>query len=327
MCEVGCCWRRRRKMSVDPELAGVQVEEVTAAGAVQLGEGPHWIDSEQALYWVDLLAGVLHRLHPASGKHTSTTPPSKKSLGFVVPVFRHPHLFVVGLGLDVALLRWDGETQCAIERVLGSVHATPGSLRFNDGKADPQGRLWAGTMSTAIDKGVDPQPEIGSLYSLEESGVKKHVDYVGISNGLAWRDAIMYYIDSSAGRVDAFDLEPASGQLSGRRCVFDLQKNGVPGVPDGMTIDSVGNLWIACFDGAQVICVDPERGALLRRIPIPAKQVTSVCWGGRLLDELFVTTAAVKAETGKVAAGRLYRVTGLGANGLLNDQVHLPLHQ
>ncbi|XP_059481970.1 regucalcin-like isoform X2 [Neocloeon triangulifer] len=311
-------------MSANPELAGAVVEAVEAAGVVQLGEGPHWVDSEQALYWVDLLAGVLHRLHPSTGKHTSTTPPGSRPMGFVVPVFREPGHFVVGHGTDLSLLSWDGQTQCKIVKVLGSVAATPGTLRFNDGKADPQGRLWAGTMSTVIDKGNEAQPEIGALYSLENNGAKKHVDYVGISNGLAWRDALMYYIDSTAERVDAFDLEPASGHLSERRCIFDFKKNNIKGVPDGMTIDSIGNLWIACFGGNQVICIDPERGQLLRKVPIPASQVTSVCWGGRLLDELFVTTAGVKSEAGKSEAGRLYRVTGLGANGLLNDQVRLP---
>jgi len=106
-------------------------------------------------------------------------------------------------------------------------------------------------MSTAIDRGLE-QPVEGALYSLEGEGARERVGGVGISNGLAWHDDVLYFVDSSAERVDAFDLEPASGALSGRRCVFDFKAHRVAGVPDGMTVDTAGNLWIACFGGYQV---------------------------------------------------------------------------
>jgi sugar lactone lactonase YvrE len=129
----------------DGSGGGVQVEALDAAGTIQLGEGPHWVDSEQALYYVDLLAGVFHRLHPGSGLHTSATPPGKsRPLGFVVPVRKRPGLFVAGLGTELVLLRWDGKTStCDVVSTLGEAKSKH-AIRFNDGKADPTGRLWAG---------------------------------------------------------------------------------------------------------------------------------------------------------------------------------------
>jgi sugar lactone lactonase YvrE len=130
--------------------SGVQVVELEAAGRVGLGEGPHWVDSEQALYFVDLLAGALHRLHPASGLHTHATPPAGHApctLGFVVPVRRRPGLFVAGLARQMVLLRWDGRApNYDVVAPLGADAVQNGAaVRFNDGKADPTGRLWAGT--------------------------------------------------------------------------------------------------------------------------------------------------------------------------------------
>lgn len=117
--------------------------------------------------------------------------------------------------------------------------------------------LLTGTMSRAIDRSLE-QPVKGALFSLEGEGAVERVPHVGISNGLAWHDDVLYFVDSSAERVDAFDLEPASGALSGRRCVFDFRAHRVAGVPDGMTVDTAGNLWIACFGGFQVTMTFPH---------------------------------------------------------------------
>lgn len=105
-----------------------------------------------------------------------------------------------------------------------------------------------------------------------------------------------------------------------RRIAFDFKKNNVEGLPDGMTIDTDGNLWIACFDGSQVIKVDPVKGELLQQVPIPALQVTSVAFGGKNLDELYVTSASmnIKYEQ-KPPCGAVFKVTGLGVKGFAGD--------
>ncbi|KAF4526102.1 hypothetical protein B566_EDAN007596 [Ephemera danica] len=310
------------------KMSTIRVEEVTAVKPVELGEGPHWVDSEQALYFVDLLAGGLHRFDPATNKHTSTKPAGQRSLSLTVPVSSRRGLHVVAHGRDLSVVEWDGfSANCQVRRVLGTVEEglqSQSGTRFNDGKADPSGRLWAGTMSTEIDIGK-PQPRVGSLYSLEQGGnkIQNRVDNIEISNGLAWTSDTFYYIDSNDKRVDAFDFDASTGDITNRRCVFDYVKNGLSGIPDGMTIDTSGNLWVATFDGSQVLCVDPKAGKLVTTISIPAHQVTSAAWGGRGLDELYVTTAAIKAQAGKPKAGALFRVTGLGARGAPATEVIL----
>lgn len=145
---ISLCFRRMSSevAAVGTTSPGVGVEELEAAGRVELGEGPHWVDSEQALYFVDLLKGALHRLHPASGLHTHATPPGGGTLGFVVPVRMRPGLFVAGLARQLVLLQWDGKSDaCRVVAPLGADAVAPdAAVRFNDGKADPTGRVWAG---------------------------------------------------------------------------------------------------------------------------------------------------------------------------------------
>lgn len=170
--------------------------------------------------------------------------------------------------------------------------------RFNDGKADPSGRLWAGTM------GFEPVPgQIdkfkGSLYSVvSRNEIKSHLDKVSIANGLAWdtKKNKFYYIDSPTRKVDVFDYNAKTGTISklknyvyellkkckiiyvlgNRQTAFDFDKYDIPGVPDGMTIDTDGNLWVAVFDGARVLHINPCSGELMTTIDIPAKQVCSI---------------------------------------------------
>lgn len=105
-----------------------------------------------------------------------------------------------------------------------------------------------------------------------------------------------------------------------QRTVIDWKKHNIDGLPDGMTIDTDGNLWIACFDGSQVIKVDPVAGNVLQSIPIPALQVTSVAFGGKNLNELYVTSASMNIRSEqKPPCGAVFKVTGLGVKGYAGD--------
>ncbi|XP_018335136.1 regucalcin-like, partial [Agrilus planipennis] len=148
--------------------------------------------------------------------------------------------------------------------------------------------------------------------------LKQHIDGVHISNGLTWNPSLkkMYYIDSGTRTVDEFDYDQTNGTISNRKPIFTLEKHNIPGIPDGMTIDSDGNLWVAVFLGSRVIKIDPRKPeTLLETIKIPALLTTSVEFGGPNLDELYVTSGRFTFQ-GKTPEppvdGALYRVTNTG---------------
>ncbi|KAK3912985.1 Regucalcin [Frankliniella fusca] len=285
---------------------------------VNLGEGPHWDATSGALYYVDIEGKKLFKYVPATKQRTAVT--LDDLVGFAVPVANSPNVFVAGLKRRIVLVTWDGrsETPEIVENLLEVQKDVKSELlRINDGKADPNGRVWAGTMSR-IEVGADD----GVLFYVGQDR-KAHIcqTNVGLSNGLAWTPdcKTMYYVDSLKRSVDVMSVDPASGQISDRKILFSLEANGIHGFPDGMTIDVEGKLWVAVYDGAQVLRVDPATGSLLTTVSIPAPEVTSVAFGGPNLDELYVTTAAMRA-TKEVRekypdAGALFKVTGLGVKG------------
>src|SRR5690606_22089466 len=142
--------------------------------------------------------------------------------------------------------------------------------RFNDGKCDPAGRFWAGTMSKA------GKQHAGALYRLDPDGnAHKMIDKVSVSNGitLSLDHTNMYYIDTSTQKVNAWDYQLDAGVISNSRTALDVPAE--MGAPDGMTIDADGNLWIALWNGSAVGCWNPETGKLLKTIAVPARNVTS----------------------------------------------------
>jgi sugar lactone lactonase YvrE len=157
--------------------------------------------------------------------------------------------------------------------------------RFNDGKCDPAGRFWAGTME------FNGAADRGALYCLDvDHSVTQKVAPVTISNGLVWTadSKIMYYIDTAANTVRAFDYAVDTGAISGERVV--VTNEGAGGF-DGMSIDEDGMLWVAVFGGWGVRRYDPGTGKLLRDLRLPMSNVTSCAFGGDQLDELYVTSA------------------------------------
>lgn len=291
--------------------------------AAELGEGPHWDIPSQTLYYVDILGCKILRYVPATKEHASVQLLGGTA-GFVVPLEGQPGTFVTGLKKRLVLTTWDGQSeQPQVVENVAEVDTEPGkeNHRFNDAKADPSGRLWAGTMCAIEDipKGLFN----ASLFSFEADRKPKiRQSNIGLSNGLAWSkdQKTMYYIDSLKGSVDAYDFDINTGEQSNRRVVLHLEKSGISGIPDGMTIDAEDKLWVAVFDGGKVLRVDPSTGKIVSTVDIPAPKVTSVAFGGANLDELFVTTARMgmsKEMREKYPdSGCTFRVTGLGVKGL-----------
>ncbi|KAI8421387.1 hypothetical protein MSG28_009467 [Choristoneura fumiferana] len=293
----------------------VQVRKIT--GPLVLGEGPHWDARAQALYFVSIHERTLHKYVPATGVHTKTALNGRP--GFIVPVEGTMHQFLVGVERKLLVVQWGGEEggEAAVVQELGEVDQETPTNRLNDGKADPRGRVFAGTMGFEKTPG-DFELEKGSLFRIDGRGITKVADKIGISNGLAWDVAAkaMYYIDSPERKIRRYDYDVNTGEISNMQHIFDLAASGVEGFPDGMTIDAAGDLWVAVFGGACVLQVTPK-GQLVRKVPIPAAQVTSCTFGGPNYDVLFVTTSAYmnKEEEGTPEDGCTFMVTGLGATG------------
>ncbi|CAN5116091.1 SMP-30/gluconolactonase/LRE family protein [soil metagenome] len=244
------------------------------AGA-DLGEGPLWDARRARLLWLDITRHQIHEFDPATGQDRT------RDVGQPVGA--------VGLrrqgGLIGALrdgfARIDETGGCTF---VASVESENAETRMNDGKVDPSGRFWAGTMA------LDSSPGAGSLYRLAASGRAERVlTRLTISNGMDWSAdrRLMYFIDSVRRTVDVFDYDDPSGAISGRRPLCEVTE----GLPDGMTLDAEGQLWVAVWGGGCVLRYSAA-GALTGRMTIPVSQVTSCAFGGTDLRDLYVTTAS-----------------------------------
>jgi gluconolactonase len=297
---------------------------------VTLGEGPHWDEATQTLYFVDIFGQAIHKYVPSTNTHTKVVIEGGP-VTMVVPVEGTSDQFVISIGRKLVLVTWDGVSgKISNSELLIEVENKAGYFnnRFNDGKADPSGRLWAGTMG--------PEPEIGklekekgALYTLiGKHQVKTHLTKVSIANGLAWNLELkkMYYIDSPRRTIDEYDYNIDKGEICNRKVVFNLDLHNIPGVPDGMTMDTDGNLWVAVFDGGCLLHINPRTSELISTINFPARQITAAAFGGPNLDELYVTSAQLVVNGVKQAhpAGAVFRVTGTGARGQPGFKVKIP---
>jgi sugar lactone lactonase YvrE len=258
-----------------------------------LGEGPIWVAPTQTLYWIDILnkriycgGDILIELDDL--------------IGCIAP--RKIGGLVLTQRFGFASLDLDSLTVT----VLASLSDEPSNNRFNDGKCDPRGRFLAGTMDMGE---KDPN---GSLYSFEKNAITKLLSNVTISNGLAWSPdyRTLYYIDTPTREVRAFDYDLEAGAVANPRSIICFPDGF--GWPDGMTSDTQGNLWIAMWGGAQVTKWNPNTGQLLEQIPVPAKNVSSCIFGGKDLNELYITSARVGLDEATLAqyplTGGLFRI-------------------
>ncbi|XP_065191331.1 regucalcin-like [Sycon ciliatum] len=305
-----------------PDISNAKVEPVVDQKMV-IGEGPHWDEPTQTLVWVDIYQGLVMIYDPATGvnkvfdaKEQLTKLGAKDNrltVGAAIPIAGQPGKLLLATGNHIGTLDTSsGEIEFKSEYSDGT-----DDTRFNDAKCDPSGRLWAGSMSSEVNAKVR-DPEAGNLYLVDKGfAVSSPKDSkFAIANGLAWSadEKTMYFVDSTPGAIYAYDYDNANGTISNRRTLLDTSGLGI-GFPDGMCIDSVGRLWVAGYASSGVHCIDPtapDQAPLTIKIP-NAKCVTSCCFGGKNLDELYVTTGG--RDDDDVHAGKLHRITNLGATG------------
>lgn len=244
-----------------------------------LGEGPVWDERYNMLCWVDIIEGTVHRYSPDEDVHELI------ELNQLVSsiVVREAGGYIVTLQHGFAYL--DPETG-RLEDL--AVLDQDLCNRFNDGKCDPSGRFWAGTMN------MEDGASTGSLYTLEPNmEVSVKIRNVACANGLAWNASgdRFYFIDTPTRKVVAYDYDQASGMIFNERTVVEIPAE--EGLPDGMTIDADGMLWVALWDGWGISRYDPATGECLDRIKLPVSRVTSCTFGGKDYKDLYITTARV----------------------------------
>lgn len=260
------------------EIKQYTAQLVLEAGA-QLGEGPIWDSFNNRFYWVDIEKGFLHTYHPESEKTTS------KEIGQRVSTVVPTRYGNVILGLEDGIYVYNLNT--GRRYLMAHPEKDKPENRLNDGKCDPQGRFWIGSMHKKI------LPQRGALYRLSPNfSIRKMLDSVSISNGIVWTadGKILYYIDTPTQKVFAFDFDAKTGNISNRRIAIHIPEE--LGSPDGMAIDQNDNVWIGMWGGGCVTHWNPKTGQLIGKINVPgAKNVTACAFGGKEMRQMFITTA------------------------------------
>lgn len=294
--------RRSRVPDAWAGLPSITAERVGTVRAL-LGEGPTWDSGRGVVWWVDIKGQQLHAT-------------SLDGRDVALAVARP--LAVVVLRASGGLMGATPDGFVAVDpgsgelTLLAPVEADDPLTRMNDGKVDPAGRFWAGTMLDAEGSGG------GALYRLDANlRVTQMLRPVSIANGLDWTDdgRGMLYIDTTTQRVDHIEYDAATGDLGARRPWVTIPDGA--GYPDGMTLDSEGCAWVALWGAGCVVRFSPA-GVPLSRVDVPAELTSSCCFAGPDLDQLVMTTASgPDADTAGSGAGGLY-VARPGVRGRLS---------
>lgn len=244
-----------------------------------LGEGPLWHPIEKCLYWVDITAGDLYKSNQSLSAYQIF------HFDTMIGAFGFRQDGGLILGTKRGFASWE-EGQSEL-KILWNPLPDRDDVRMNDGKVDPAGRFWAGSMDVARVE--------GALYRYDPDGTPSTILHqIGISNGLDWSPdrKTMYYTDSLQYTIFAYDYNLETGEISNQRPFIQLPKDDRGIVPDGLCVDLEGCIWSAHWNGWQVVRYDPQGHPMLK-IDVPAQQVTSCCFGGEKLDQLLITTARI----------------------------------
>ena len=284
----------------------MEIEIITNHKCI-LGEGPVWDSVRNEINWIDIVKGEIHRYNFDAGSHSIFS--VNEMIGCFAICKNGQFVIATQSGFGF----WDRTTR-EIKMSIHPENHLPNN-RFNDGKCDPYGRFWAGTMS------LTEEPNLGNVYVFDNNSVEKKMENVSISNGMAWSldHKTLYYIDSPTFEIVSYRYEKKTGKITDRKIVITIPKE--EGCPDGMTIDTNGMLWIAHWDGGQVTRWNPKTGKKLHHFKLPVSRITSLTFGGKDLTDLFITSASIGLSEDEIKeqplAGSLFVIRNCGFKGML----------
>jgi sugar lactone lactonase YvrE len=283
--------------------------ELALDARADLGEGPRWDSARQRLLWVDIMRGRIHAFTPSTGACRNV------AVGRPVGALASGRDGSLVLAVAGGFARLDPDSERF--EMLATVETDRPQNRMNDGACDGAGRFWAGTMA------LDERPGAGALYRLDpDLTVHTMLTGVTISNGLDWSldGRRMYYVDSPTRRIDTFDFDVTTGGIANRRTFVEVPADA--GIPDGLTVDAAGFVWLALWGGAALRRYAPD-GTLERVVPLPVTHPTSCAFGGAALDELYVTSArrplSAEEKARQPQAGGVFRLRP----GVVGRRAHL----
>jgi sugar lactone lactonase YvrE len=274
--------------------------EIIAEDNNRCGEGPIWDAEQQRLIWTDIESALVYQYLPA------TKEKSIISTGLSVSSIALNKFGELIFGGSGGLHIWRGQSdyQTVISGFAGE------NLFFNDMIADTKGRLYAGTLNW----GPNGMERFGKLYLIDSYAFVRVMDEnIGICNGLGFSPdgCTLYFTDSAAREIYYYDVDPNSGALSNKRRFARVPLED--GLPDGLTVDSQGFVWSARWYGGEVVRYDPA-GKIERRIKLPVSQVSSMAFGGKDLNELYITTAGQLWRGPLVPPGFNLEATNVGGS-------------
>jgi sugar lactone lactonase YvrE len=269
-----------------------------------LGEGPIWSANTNSVTWTDITQNTFHTADIDTGRTMSFGVPS------MVGAIAHSK----DGGYIAATQK--GFARIGVDGKYSPLHSfLPDDMRMNDGKVDPSGRFWAGSMALSFEKGR------GSLYVLEkDNSYRSILDDITLSNGMGWSpDAqYFYYIDSVPGVLKRFDYDLHTGQISNPKDLITFDSSS--GIPDGMSMSSDGKIVIALWDGRRIEIYEPS-GEKVSEITLGVSRPTSCTFAGPNRDILIVSTASQGIDQAdEPLAGKILAVTGTGLSGLPTQQ-------
>lgn len=292
---ISCASKEEQKKS------DVMKNEITLAyeTAAALGEGAIWNYESNELYWIDIEGKSLYIFNPKTNTNRSFATPTQ--IGTVVPKNKTEAIIALVDGIYTINVH-TGEIT-----LFADMKADLVGCRLNDGKCDPSGRFWVGSMHWEQKQGH------AKLYTIQnDRSVTKKIDSVTISNGIVWTadKKTMYYIDTPTSQIKAYDYDDTTGNISNGRVAVEIPTT--LGFPDGMTIDAEDMVWVGMWNGNAVIRFNPKTGEVLQKIEVPAHNITSCAFGGENLETLFITTAKLDMTAEEIKkyplAGSVFKI-------------------
>ena len=277
-----------------------------------IGEAATWLSDSNTLLWVDIPNGVVHFYNVSKKEFSEIRLP--EIVSSVIPIKNNSN--EVLLTMQNKLVRFDLKKKTFIKVI--DFKNSP-EIRANDSKASPEGRLWIGMLHQKDHNNTGSLWRVDSNLSLNKILIKQQ-----IPNGIVWNKIgdKMYYADSGRGCIEEYTYDPISGNISNLRIAIQIP--AALGVPDGMTIDSKGNLWVAHWGGFGVYIWDPITGNLLNKIKIPVPNIASCTFGGEKNEKLYITTARSGLTSDELSKYPLSGSLFCADTGIAGGKNHFP---